>query len=357
MFFPPRIRFILIACVGLSLLAALWSGLIRLGWNVPSWTSGLPAHHGPLMMVGFLGTLIGLERAVALDRCWPYGAPISTALAALALLAGLPPHAGQILSVLGSVFLLSIFISLYRQHASDSMATMGGGAVLWFLGNLFWYSGYPLYQVVPWWAGFLVLTIAGERLELSRLLRLSGWGRLKFLLGQGIFLSGLFVSLLAFGLGIWLSGIGLVALAFWLLRYDISWRTGRQAGLPRFMAICLLSGYLWLGVGGILWIVFVELFTAGPRYDAMLHVIFLGFVFSMIFGHAPIIFPSVTGMAMPFQPSFYVHLVLLHFSLILRVVGDLSAWMPGQRWGGLLNLLAILLFLANNVRAVRPARS
>lgn len=31
--------------------------------------------------------------------------------------------------------------------------------------------------------------------------------------------------------------------------------------------------------------------VAGPLYDAMLHTFFLGFVFGMIFGHAPIIFP------------------------------------------------------------------
>lgn len=234
---------------------------------------------------------------------------------------------------------------------------MGLGAFLWCVGNLLGYIGYSLHQVVPWWIGFLVLTIAGERLEISRLLRLSTWDRLRFFLANGIFFSGLLVSLASFSLGVRISGVGMLALAFWLLRYDIAWRSVRQPGLPCFMAVCLISGYIWLAVGGLLWMAGARLFTAGPYYDAMLHSIFLGFVFSMIFAHAPIIFPSITGAAMPFQRAFYIHLALLHLSLLLRVVGDLTLWMPGQKWGGLLNVLAVLLFLANNVRAVKLGQS
>ena len=46
--------------------------------------------HGPLMVVGFLGTLIGLERAVALGRLWPYGIPMLSGVSALSALVGLP---------------------------------------------------------------------------------------------------------------------------------------------------------------------------------------------------------------------------------------------------------------------------
>jgi hypothetical protein len=83
----------------------------------------------------------------------------------------------------------------------------------------------------------------------------------------------------------------------------------------------------------------------------MLHAIFLGFVFSMIFAHAPIILPTITGLALPFQNDFYMHAALLHLSLILRIAGDLLPSPPLQQWAGLLNAAAILLFLVNNVRA------
>ncbi|RME44851.1 MAG: hypothetical protein D6796_11275 [Caldilineae bacterium] len=94
---------------------------------------------------------------------------------------------------------------------------------------------------------------------------------------------------------------------------------------------------------------------AGPYYDAALHTVFVGFVLSMIFGHAPIIFPAVSGRAIPFSPRFYSHLALLHLSLVLRVAGDLGGSLPLRQWGGLLNVAAILLFLLNTALAVRRA--
>ena len=49
----------------LSMACGMWLGLVRLGWNLPlPWQDQLIAH-GPLMVCGFLGTLISLERAVA----------------------------------------------------------------------------------------------------------------------------------------------------------------------------------------------------------------------------------------------------------------------------------------------------
>jgi hypothetical protein len=93
--------------------------------------------------------------------------------------------------------------------------------------------------------------------------------------------------------------------------------------------------------------------AGGARYDAILHSVFLGFVFVMIFGHAPIIFPAVLGVSISFKPRFYLHLILLHLTLIVRVAGDLTGWFPGRQWGGLLNVFAILLFFANTLSATR----
>jgi hypothetical protein len=96
--------------------------------------------------------------------------------------------------------------------------------------------------------------------------------------------------------------------------------------------------------------------AAGPFYDALLHALFLGFVFAMIFGHAPIIFPAVLGLPVPFRSTFYVPLVLLHLTLLLRIGGDLISWSGGRQWGGLLNILAVLAFLANTALSVLAAR-
>jgi hypothetical protein len=183
-------------------------------------------------------------------------------------------------------------------------------------------------------------------------LRLAGNVQATFLLATGLFLVGLIVALFSFDPGVRLASAGMVGLALWLLRYDIARHTTRKTGLTRFTGVCLFSGYIWLGIGGILGLLFGGI-TAGLRYDAILHAIFVGFVISMIFGHAPIIFPAVLGKPMPFRPIFYSHLALLHFSLLLRVIGDLTVWLPGRQWGGLLNVVALLLFLANTVRAIR----
>jgi hypothetical protein len=338
-------RLLFLAPAALSLLLALWGGVIRLGFPLPPPTPAAVAQHGPLMVTGFLGTLIGLERAVALRRGWAYGAPLLTGLAALALLAGAAPAAGA-LAVGGSLVLAAVFAVLVRRQPQTHLLVMGSGTLAWVAGSLLWWLGeFPPHRVAPWFAGFVVLTIAGERLELSRVLDVSTAGRAAFRLAAGAVGAGLLLGAWAHAPGVRLAGLGLLGLALWLLRYDIAWRSLDRPGRPRFMALCLLSGHAWLGAGGLLWLLLGDRFVAGAAYDAMLHAVFVGFVFSMIFGHAPIILPAVLGVALPFRRAFYLHWALLQASLLLRIGGDLAGWGAGQRWGGLGNAAAVLLFL------------
>ena len=80
--------------------------------------------------------------------------------------------------------------------------------------------------------------------------------------------------------------------------------------------------------------------------------LFIGFVFSMIFGHAPIIFPSVLNRPLNYLSSFYVHLALLHLGLILRVIGDFGGGWELRLWGGLISTVAVALFVFNTVRSI-----
>jgi len=109
----------------------------------------------------------------------------------------------------------------------------------------------------------------------------------------------------------------------------------------------------WMAKAGNDLVAGQRLLAAGGPYDAMLHALFLGFVFAMIFGHAPIILPAVLGITVGFRRGFYAHLVLLHATLALRVAGDLLGWTPGRRWGGVLNVAALLLFAASRAQHVR----
>lgn len=349
---PRALPLMMLALI--ALLAALWAGLVRLGWALPPLRPTLAGAHGPLMISGFLGTVIALERAVALGWRWTYAVPLATGVGGLILVVGLAAPLGSVLVTLGSLGLVALFVVIFRRDPAAHTATMSLGALAWLLGNLLWLAGLPVHEVVLLWTSFLVLTIAGERLELSRLLRLSSPARLAFLGASGLLLVGALLAPALLEVGARLAGAGAVILAGWLLLHDVATRTIRRHGLARFIATSLLLGYFWLGVGGVLYLVYGGL-VAGVRYDAALHAILVGFVVSMLMAHAPIVVPSVLGRDLPFRPAFYAHLSLLHLSLALRVIGDLSGWLAGRQWGGLLNVVAILLFLASTVLAARSA--
>jgi hypothetical protein len=65
----------------------------------------------------------------------------------------------------------------------------------------------------------------------------------------------------------------------------------------------------------------------------------------------------VTGVRLPYRPIFYGHLILLHTTLIYRTYGHLAADFTAQQWGGLLNVMAVLLFLAMTLLTVFQANS
>ncbi len=337
-------RFPLMVMAIFALVAAVWGGLVRMGWNWPVLQPALPISHGPLMVAGFFGALISLERAVAKGDRWTYIAPLLSGVGAVLLAVGVPGLIGPILLTLGSLWLVIIFIAVLRESVTSYTFVMALGALALLIGNLLWLFGWPVYMLVLWWAGFLILTIAGERLELGRLVQLSKLNQALFGVAVIVYLAGLIVASITFDLGVRIASIGTIGLGLWLLRYDIARRTVKMAGLTRFIAVCLLSGYVWLLVSGVLGLVYGGI-PAGPIYDAILHAIFLGFVFAMIFGHAPIIFPAVLGLDIQYRSYFYVALVFLHLSLLLRIGGDLAGVGWARLWGGLLNFLAVLVYV------------
>ena len=133
-----------------------------------------------------------------------------------------------------------------------------------------------------------------------------------------------------------LMGAALLLLSLWLFAFDLARVTVRQTKLPRYIAVCLLAGYFWLGLGGLLML-------ADTAFDGALHAIFLGFVFSMVMGHAPVILPAVLRTPLPYKSVLYLPLALLHASVAARVIGELlpSVKILGA-WG---NAAAIALFI------------
>jgi hypothetical protein len=313
----PRWRTPLLVLGFVSLAFGVAGGLARL-----SPLGVLPtavALHGPLMVSAFFGTVIALERAAALDRLWAYAAPLAAGLGGIALLAGSVTAGFLLLVVAAGIFTFSTAVVLQRQPSLET-ASLLAGAGAWLAGNAALFHGTP---AVPWWIAFFSLTIAAERLELSRYLKRAPWTRHAFAL--------LALALLVSPLVPRLVGVVLVLLAAWLLAFDLARITVRQRGLPRYVAWCLLAGYFWLGLSGVL------LFLA-IAYDAALHAFFVGFVFSMVFGHAPVILPAVLRVRFPYRPVLYLPLVLLHLTLAVRVFLSAAA----GAWG---NAAAIALFI------------
>ena len=200
----------------LSLLGGVLAGLARLGWDVPAPAALAAGVHGPLMIAAFFGTVISLERAVAIGHGWAYSAPLAAGTGGLALLAGAPLLAGQVLGTLAAVGLIAASgVAIHRQLASFTVVLLLG-AVCWLVGNLAWLASGDITLAVPWWLLFLVITIAGERLELTRFLPTPP-------IAQKLFIAIVGLLLLAATLGTdRLFAAGLLALALWLLQYDIA---------------------------------------------------------------------------------------------------------------------------------------
>jgi len=343
----------------LSLIVGVLSGLARLGVDVPPSAAARAGSHGVLMIAAFLGTVISLERAVALasaHRVWPYFAPFCAGLGGLVLLAGFPVSLAQALFICAGSLLVAGSALILRQQPAIYTATLAFGALAWLIGSIAWAINSAILIAVPWWMAFLVLTIAGERLELTRFLPTPVAAKRVFTIIVGVLLAGLSTTFWQEEFGLSLYAVGLLLLALWLLRYDIARHTVKQAELPRYIAVCLLSGYLWLVFGGLLGAV-GGFFPGSPLRDAALHAVFLGFVFSMIFGHAPIIFPAVARIKIPYHPAFYLQLGVLHVSLLMRVVGDLGDMLPLRQAAAIANAITLLIFVVTMMVSALRGRS
>ena len=88
-------RPLLLGGVALSLLAGIAGGLLRVGVTLPSlpdatWPGQAALAHAALMICGFLGTVIGIERAVAVKLRAAFLAPLASGAGGALLLLGQP---------------------------------------------------------------------------------------------------------------------------------------------------------------------------------------------------------------------------------------------------------------------------
>lgn len=335
----------------LNLLGALGGGLVRLG-SLPAGGHGptgalAVAAHGAVMMAGFFGSLIALERAVALRRgLW---VPALAAVGGLLAWGGGWWRPAEALWAVSAAGLVGLYAwAGWRRAMSLPLAVEASGALALLAGTLGFAFG-QLDLARLGWSAFLVLTIAGERRELTRLVRLPRWSAQAFLVGWGA-LALAAVALAAFGatgvaMPLWWVALG--ALALWLLRFDVATKQWRAKGWAGHTAICLSVGYVWL-------LLAAGLGLAGQ--PVAWHGLWLGFVMAMVFGHAPIMLPALAGWRP--EPTRWALLPLgvLGVGLALRVVASVTGWPAGLAVAGAGHALAFVLFGAVMVRAVRRGR-
>ncbi|MEQ8551907.1 MAG: hypothetical protein RIC06_00300 [Cyclobacteriaceae bacterium] len=338
-----KVPFILL--VAACLISGIFTGWYRLGYDLP--VEAVFLHHGAIMTGSFLGTVILLERIVAMKKKWLFAFPLINGSSVIFYFLDLNEVAFSCL-IIGAAGLVLVFYRINLKHGDLPHRIMWIGATAWLIGNihLLLFASYA--HSILWWMAFLLLTIVGERLELSRFLPVSNTKKYVLLVFMALFLIS---CVLPFHMGgQYLTGVSMVLISGWLVLYDMIRKSVKMPGIHRFSAITLLFGYIWLAIAGMLYILNV---TGDVTYDALIHSFFLGFIFSMIFAHAPIILPGVLGLNLrPYHPTLYLWVIIFQISLFMRVFGGLFSLSDLKQWGGLVNGIVILLFLINLVTVV-----
>ena len=341
-----RLPFVFLAM--LCMLVGLWTGLNRIGWSIYA----MPAivHHGAIMVGGFLGSLIALEKIIPLKTKALYIIPaLSGASVILFLLQNdVVAFATLITASAGLCFVFLYYLVTQKQFI---YLLMFAGSIGWLAGNIVLLSQRFYPAAFPWWAAFVLFIISAERLELMKFLPVSKKQKALFSVLLFLFPVGIILSFHNFGNIV--CGVALVGIAVWLLRFDLIGVTLRKSGLPQYVAVALTAGYVALLINGLLLITFASK-TMG--YDAVVHTFFVGFVFSMIFAHGPIILPGVLGItAKPFHRIVYLWLFLLHASWLLRCIADALLYFEWRKASGWITAVAIVGYFIS--MAILTARS
>ncbi|MCF8258867.1 MAG: hypothetical protein K9J06_15030 [Flavobacteriales bacterium] len=335
-----KFRLLPLPFVLLGLLAGITGGFMRLGWALPLPQGAI--HHGLLMTGGFLGTLITVERTVGMASRWWRLFPALSSLGTVLVLSG-QITAGITAYLLGGIGLLALYLHQMTMHRDPYWYVLLAGGVCWTVGNLMLLLTGLNPAAATWWAGFIFLTIVGERLELTRYLPVPNWAKGVLWALLSVYVCGLVLQF--HGAGRIVLGAATAATAIWLLRYDMARLAVRKEGFHRYIGGGLLVGYLWLLFQGV-----TLLFLADRAlfYDLFIHAFFLGFAFSMIWAHAPIILPAVLRIQhRPFHPLLWAGWTVFQLTLIGRMTFALLGEVELRRIFGIANgFTVIAMFMA-----------
>ncbi len=335
--------------------------------------------HGEVMVFGFLAVLIATERYLGSlpFKLHPvvHVMPFLVALGAVLKLVGslgksVPAdNVGSILIALGMAILIYLLMAVSRQSAQPlPFRYMSFGAFVLLLGALFSIGGSPVRNMnfSLFLLGFPILTILGERVELSRFLSPAAHTRMEV---HWWVVVAAYLSLLVqdgrWTIGAWAVLMALVVLP--LLKSELALvRAGETSPqkLHRYLGRSLLVAYLWLFAGLALVLAWAATHGVyGGLFDASIHSLAAGFVLTMIFAHGPVIAPALFRVTVKQEKLSTVPLGLLTVANLMRVGGYAVAGaglpMGGDIVGvsGFVALAALLAFVIMMARSLslRPA--
>jgi hypothetical protein len=312
----------LLVAIGIPvfLILGLFTGFSRFGLIY----FPLSFHHGVLMLNGFAGGVITVERLLSKpnDRWILIGLILLISGLTLYLM-GFEFGLLLVAANIAILFLKETYVLIEKQSQNGVYQLVG--LLSWFIGNLKFYQNgfYP--AAVPFFIVFILMLIVG-----TRLCKMGKEDVIGLVLSFAIFFS-FWLGFHGYGQAIY--GVGLALLGIRLAYLEI------KNGSKHLLA--LVVAYCWLLITGI-----SSLFSDHIlySYDLVLHALFLGFFFSMIFINAPDALLKKLGLeSLKTYPNFWV--LFLAFGLIIRlIVGDLFQVQVARNVGGFLNLLTIILY-------------
>lgn len=316
--------------VPIFLILGLFMGLSRFGLiNFP-----LSFHHGVLMLNGFAGGVITVERLLSNRKDQWFLVGLILLISGLTLyIAGFEYG---LLLVAGNIAILFVKETLIlNENKIHNSVYQLVGLLSWFIGNLKFYQNgfYP--AVVPFWIVFILMLIVGTRLS-----KMGKEDVISMVLSLTIFFS-FWLGFHGYGQSIY--GVGLSLLSVRLGYLEVRNRSKHLLGL--------MIAYGWLLISGI-----SSLFSDYIlySYDLALHAFFLGFFFSMIFLNAPdALLKKLDLDQLKTYPNFWV--LFLSSGLIVRLImGDLLQMQTARNMGSILNLLTIIIYIVSLlIQAIR----
>ncbi len=358
-----------VTCFLGAVLTGIWRMAATRGFPVSPVPTEWPPH-GHWMVGGFLAVLIMVERMATLPPGWLTWVPFVYALGAVTVHTGWAvARSAVILGFLGWTLHRVRAIRVYRTPEKPLIEVAALGLLTLAVMRPGGLTGRPDVALAGLEA--IVSIIAVERLEL--LLRGRAFGPRATWAGLFGWMALLAGSVLWGPLPLPILGLATVLVMGGVLVHDAAVRaavrvfreaTGSAPGslppLYGFLTRALLLAYAWMGLGGALLVGWDALPPATAK-DMVYHAVGLGFIFTMILAHAPVILPAVLG-GPPVRRAPVGLFWLFQGTTVLRLVGDVTVAKAPALWAwtgwptGLLHTVFFALYMVTLAHQVHSRR-